>query len=456
MPDLEKDGPSSIKIDNRKSKTLPAPAEPRSNRIVLAVCCYCLLTASFVAIGPATCLIDISADLDMNLDTSKGLFLSGPFWALTCMILASGWFADRLSFKTLLVASTVLQSTGLMLVSMADHMWIAVAGAVLGGAGRGMIMAPLNSVICLLYPECRARMMNLLHGFFHVGMVLSISLVLVLMHFGWSWQWIFRLLAMPPLSCGALALALPLPPMASASPLRARVKTGTGCVSDQVGDAEVDIDKVPVPIISQPLTGTENASANADGQGEPQRLPLRWFFGQRTFRWLLLALFGCGITELGPMNWLAYFITQTGQTTRMAGATGLLFFGLLMACGRFGASALVNRVGPKTVFLGFGLVSSVSLVLAAVFVDPMLTIFFLCVLGLGVSAAFPTIVGFAGDYFPQGGASMYALLAAASTFGGVVGPMGIGLAADGIGIRHAMVVLAVVPLMAMALLLRVK
>ena len=117
---------------------------------------------------------------------------------------------------------------------------------------------------------------------------------------------------------------------------------------------------------------------------------------------------------------------------------------------------VVHRVGAKAVFIGFGLVCSISLLLASLSLGPVPTILSLCALGLGVSAAFPTILGFAGDHFPQGGASMYAHLAAASIFGGVVGPMAIGLAADGIGLRQAMAVLAVVPLMAMALLLRCR
>ena len=62
---------------------------------------------------------------------------------------------------------------------------------------------------------------------------------------------------------------------------------------------------------------------------------------------------------------------------------------------------------------------------------PAWSVFWLTVFGFGVSAFWPTIMACAGDRYPQAGASMYSLLAAAGCFGGAVGPMTVGLTADG-------------------------
>ncbi len=135
---------------------------------------------------------------------------------------------------------------------------------------------------------------------------------------------------------------------------------------------------------------------------------------------------------------------------------GLLLFGTTMAVGRLAVSALVPRWGVERFFTVGGLTCAASLVLAALPVGTAFTVFWLMVLGLGISGSFPTLLGHAGDRFPQAGASMFAVLSGASLFGGVIAPMSIGLAADAFGLRPAMGLLAAAPLLLVVSLLMIK
>ena len=114
---------------------------------------------------------------------------------------------------------------------------------------------------------------------------------------------------------------------------------------------------------------------------------------------------------------------------------------------------MIHWVRPRRWFLLSGAVCAGSLLLASLSASTAATVFWLTVLGFGAASLWPTILGSAGDRFPQAGAVMFGLLAAAGNFGGVVGPVTVGLAADALGLRAGMGLLAVAPLAATAAML---
>ena len=123
-----------------------------------------------------------------------------------------------------------------------------------------------------------------------------------------------------------------------------------------------------------------------------------------------------------------------------------MLLGVTMAVGRLVCARLVAKVGVKAMFAACGLVSAFSIGLAALPVSTFFTVFWLTVLGLAITVSYPTIVAYAGDRFPDATASMYALLNGATHVGGVAGPALIGVAADAVGLRPAMGVVALAPL----------
>ena len=144
-------------------------------RPIVLLCWYTMATGCMIVVGPATCLSPISADLGMTSETEKGFFLGLPFWGLGSVTLFSGWLAERLGYRWLLVTSSLMQSAGQLAVAAADTQMQAFAGILLTGLGRGMPAAPLNALLTTLFPDNRTGVMNVFHAFFYIGMVLTFT-----------------------------------------------------------------------------------------------------------------------------------------------------------------------------------------------------------------------------------------------------------------------------------------
>ena len=372
-------------------------------RLILTLLCYSMATGGVLVVGPATCLSTLAADLDMALDAQKGLFLSAPFWGLAIVALFSGWLAQRLGYRLLMLTSASLQTTGLLVVAAATDQLQAMVGSMLLGLGRGMLVAPLTALLCSIYPDNRTSVANIFHAFFHIGTTVLIGVVLTLFHLDWSWREIFRCFAVLIAPCGLVGFLVPLP-------------------------------------------GAVRMAERSDRLGHVAR--------QAGFGLIVAGVFFSGMVETGPTAWLPYFIEEAVDTSRSFGALGLLFFALIMVCGRLTVPALVRRWGVRSVFFGGGLLSAISVVMAALPWGIYSTVFWLTLLGLAVSGLFPTVVGYAGDRFPAANTSLFAVINSSAILGSVAAPALVGLAADYLGLRPAMASLAVAALLFLAIMSR--
>jgi len=375
---------------------------PLPRRLILAGACLGMVTLSFAVNIPAVCLTSIGRDFAFDA-AGSGLFLSCSFWGLFVAILATGPLGDRWGPRVLLIASAGFQTAGFWTAGFAASRPILFLGAFLIGVGAGMSDALLTPVVCAVYPEARNRVSNLIHGFYPIGTLITIGLILVLFELHWSWRWIYRLIGLICLPYGAVFAILSLP---------GRMHSGT----DRMGSRNL-LRQVP-------------------------------------FLLLLGGIFLAGVTELGPSQWLPAYLEKVSSVGKSQGALGLLVFGVTMATGRLMNSWVFHRWDPRRLFLIGGLLCGAGLILAAIPAPAVLTVVCLALVGLGVSVFWPTILACAGNRFPQAGASMYSALTAAGNFGGVAGPLLIGLVAQRCGLRWGMAVLSLAPILAIALLVR--
>ena len=371
-------------------------------RTILTVSCIGMLTVCFATAAPAMCLTAIARELGRT-KLAMGLFLSSAFWGFVPAILATGPLADRIGFRALLVFGALLQAAGLAGVSLAGSLPWLLAGGALVGAGTGVTDALLTPIVCAVYPERRSAITALLHGFYPVGVAATVGLILLLTGLGASWRGVYRVLAVLPLPYAVGMAAIGLPRQAHA---------GTA------------------------------------------RLPARRLLRRGAFLGLLAAIFLGAVTEITPTGWLPAFVEEATHGSPTAGGLGLLLFAAAMMLGRFGASAAQRRFGTRAVFAASAAICAASLLAAAVPAPTAVTIVALSVLGLGVAVFWPMICGAAGDRYPQAGASMFSLVAAAGNFGGVVGPAVMGAVAEWAGLRVAMGILAVAPIAVGLLMVR--
>jgi predicted MFS family arabinose efflux permease len=361
-----------------------------------------MATGSALLVGPAVCLKTISEEFQLN-HAAEGLFLSCPFWGIVAFLPISGGLAERFGFRPTLLAGAVLQASGFLLIAWASNQVVLFSGAVVCGLGRGIISAPVSNIACLVYPERRTTALSIAHAFYHVGVVAFVILSILGFSAGLSWRSIFLTMSAVTFLKGVATFGLEMP---------------------------------------KPSSQREASS---------HRYGVSW---NSTFVMFIFACLISSVCEMGPISWVPYIIQEAAGSSQTTASLSLLIVGLAMAIGRLTTSKIVRGWGISRIFWVSGLICSGSLLMAAVSQNATVTICWLALLGFGASALFPTIMGTAGDRFPHAGATMYAVLSAAGALGAGAGPLAIGLIADKAGLKSAMAVLAVVPLLGILLMAR--
>jgi fucose permease len=124
------------------------------------------------------------------------------------------------------------------------------------------------------------------------------------------------------------------------------------------------------------------------------------------------AIFLGGALELGLAQWLPAYAEMSLGFSKSTSSISLLAFSAAMALGRIIAGLIGRGVGPIRLMLGCCWTSGVLFPLACFAPWPTVALAASVVVGLAGSCLWPTTLGVAADRFPQGGATMFGLLAA--------------------------------------------
>jgi len=258
-----------------------------------------------------------------------------------------GRLIQRLGVPALLAAAGTVAGLGYAGFALAPGFWLVLAASVLTGASAGLLDAGLNTAVAL---TGRARLLNLLHGFYGVGTALG-PLVITAAILTGSWR---------PAYLALLVIDL----VVAAAWLRQRQRLGA------------------------PPARTEQAA-------EPDTHPSgQW--SRRRYRGVVAA----GLTvffvytglEVGAGQWEASFCR--GHLNMSAGATGLAVFGYwgALTAVRIGLAVLPRPIRPQAVVSwGIGIA-----VLAAAVIwwqpDVAVTLLGFVVLGGALAGVFPALI----------------------------------------------------------------
>lgn len=326
------------------------------------------------------------------------------FAGLVAAILATGPLADRHGAKAFAQIGNALIAVGLLAAGFApDYGWLC-AGVFTIGLGAGTLDMVLSPVVAALNPHRRTAAMNWLHAFYCVGAVVVALAGSAALAWGLGWRWACLLL-----------LPLPVGLLAAFAPLR-------------------------FPGLAE----------------EGPRTPLRGLLREGRFHLALLAILLGGATELGMAQWLPAYAETTLGYPAWLGGVALLLFSVAMAAGRMVAGAVGTRLDPYRAMLA-GCGASVLLFIAGAFLPLAPAALVACILaGFAGSSLWPTMLAVSADRWPRGGASMFALLAAAGNAGGIVMPWLVGWIADRSDLRWGLAVSALAPLLMAPLVLRLR
>ena len=185
-----------------------------------------------------------------------------------------------------------------------------------------------------------------------------------------------------------------------------------------------------------------------------QRTPLRDIIKTKSFVFLAVIMFTAGASELSMSQWASTFAEQGLGLSKFTGdLLGPCAFAFFMGVGRILHSFLPERIGIRSVLLFCGFIT-LGCYLCASLVDNSIIAVFACALcGLGVSAMWPGSYTLASSTFPHGGNAMFGMFAMFGDLGCSVGPWLAGLIAAGKGLKSALLICSIFPIISIAFLM---
>jgi len=326
------------------------------------------------------------------------------FAGLVVGILISGPLADRFGAKPFALLANVLIVVGLMAMALAPDYGTLLLAMGIMGLGSGILDMILSPVVAALNPGKSSGAMNWLHSFYCVGAVFTIFIATIVLALEWAWQ-----------SACWMVMPLPLFLLIAFLPLRF-----PALVTDQ------------------------------------GRMSMRVLLRQWWFVGALVAIFLGGATELGMAQWLPAYAETSLQFSPEAGGTALLFFSVAMALGRMVVGAAGDRVNSYLIMeLGSGL-SVLLFLIGAFFPQPGVALVACVLAGFTGSCLWPTMLAVTADRYPDGGATMFAALAALGNAGGIFMPWVVGLVADQSALNIGIATSAAAPFLMLPLVWRLS
>jgi len=155
--------------------------------------------------------------------------------------------------------------------------------------------------------------------------------------------------------------------------------------------------------------------------------------------WILGLLALCGqVGEGSAGDWSAVYLHVDLGTSAGLAAAGLAAFSVTMAAGRMAGDRLAARFGPVRLVRVSGLVAGLGLAAGLLIGTPAAAVAGFALLGAGLAGIFPQIVSSAVRLDPSRAGRNIGRIAAVAYSGLLGGPVVIGAAASGVGLRDAL------------------
>jgi MFS family permease len=179
-------------------------------------------------------------------------------------------------------------------------------------------------------------------------------------------------------------------------------------------------------------------TAQAARPGDPPRRSVRQI---SVVIWVLGLLALCGqFGEGAAGDWSAVYLHANLGSPAGLAACALAAFSVTMAAGRVAGDRLAARFGSVALVRGSGLLAGTGLAAGLLIGTPAAGIAGFALLGLGLAGIFPQLVSSAARLDPSRAGRNIGRIAAVAYLGLLGGPVAIGAAASGVGLRNALLI----------------
>ena len=288
----------------------------------------------------------------------------------------------------------------------------------------------INNLAMNVATNSSTKYLNILHTTFAVGAFASPFIMAALLALGFPWRIIMYILcvsgAIFPLNYWTMdyrMLAEPQPSAANAGDHHA----DGGSAAKTEGT---------MPSAAQSGDGSD---AGCIEQGKPAGAPnLQALLTNRSFLIITFIMFMYVGFENTVNGWFVTYLKDTGVMTSALATAMVSVTWIMMMAGRIGTAQFLQHVPKLRIILVSALIDFVAIVLLVNTHTATMAAIIIAVLGLGMSAIYPTTVAAAGPII-EGSTMGLSLLTGISAIGGILVPQIIGILADHVGIAGAMV-----------------
>jgi fucose permease len=170
---------------------------------------------------------------------------------------------------------------------------------------------------------------------------------------------------------------------------------------------------------------------------------------------MLLVISMAGATEISMAQWLPAFAERGLGYSKATGGMALAAFSLAMLVGRILVAIAGHHLNPVLLMVACCTASSLLYLIGCFFPSAPVALLACALVGLSGSCLWPTTLSLAANRFPNGGASMFGLMAAAGNGGCVVMPWLVGAIAEQSRIHYGLASVTFCPVVMVLLLLRI-
>jgi fucose permease len=338
------------------------------------------------------CLVIIARELSFSLVAGGGIEVIRSALLLVAL-LGSGFVAARWGKPVSLGFSCLVLGGGMVLYSVAPVYGAILLGVALLGLGGGILEGLLNPLVQDLHPRDSGRYLNLINGFWSIGVLLTMLVAGDLLTREISWRWIAGSLGGVCVVVGILFLV-----MNRNAPAAQRF-------------AALDV------------LGHKRAMIV---------MPRFWIF--------MAMMFVAGAAEGAFTFWSASFIQLQHETLPRAGGFGGALFAGGMVVGRFGSGLWIRQHRlRRLIFASAGAGAVFSFFVP--FAQHLFLIFLALFLsGLSVACFWPSLQSYAADRLPVESTSLFILLSCAGIPGFAFASWMIGFIGDRVGLEAGFMV----------------
>jgi MFS family permease len=370
------------------ARTVVAPRTAESYKLTTVSC--------FVGIFVQAISSNITALLFIPLMTLYGLsyvhlgILVGiNFTTQVGVDIISSRYIDRLGFRRLVLPADIMAIVGMVLFALSPVLFPSnvliglILSTIIFSASCGLLEVLLSPIVNAIPHDEKGAAMALMHSFYAWGQVTTIIVTtLFLFVFGiQKWQYIVLFWAFIPLINFFMFLAAPFP------------------------------DVIP----------------------EEHRQTMKDLLFRPFYLLALLAIFAGASTELVMNQWSSTYTEKVLELPKVTGdLLGMCGFAVMLGLGRAIYGRLGSRMNMNKVLIASSAVAVGCYLIVGISPVPAISLAACALCGLGASLMWPGTLVVTAEKYPQAGAWMFAILAAAGDVGAAFGPFVAGLVTDGL------------------------